>query len=227
MLKPKKKLTRREIKEDKLVTTWFKATEYLEQHVREALYILAGVVVVIVGIVLYNRSKVEAEESASVEFARAKTEYTNRNYAAAIDILKNVITNYSGTKSATVAIIYLANAYMQNKDYENAGKYYRQYLDDEGDDPILSVAAAAGVAATFDERGNYAEAAKLYEKAANDFEDSYRAPQLLMSAARCYKLTGQPEGVRRVGQNLLDKYPKSGLADEVKLLMAEAGEARS
>jgi TolA-binding protein len=227
MLTPKKKLTRREMKEDKLVTAWFKLYNYLEQHTREVLYAMAGIVIVIAAIFFYQRSKVEAEQDASVELARAKSEYTKQNYAAAIDILKNLVSNYSGTQSAGVATIYLANAYLHTQDYASAENYYRRYLDDEDNDPILSVTAAAGLAATHEERGNYAQAAKLYEEFARQYDDSYRAPQLLMSAGRCFRLAGQPEGVRRALQKLIDKYPKSGLVEEAKLMMAEAGEATS
>jgi TolA-binding protein len=100
-------------------------------------------------------------------------------------------------------------------------------LDDADDDPILSVSAANGLAATHEERGDFAKAAKLYEEAANKCAESYRAPQLLISAARCFKQAGQAEGARRALQKLLDKYPKSTHAEEAKLLMAESGQASS
>jgi TolA-binding protein len=124
-------------------------------------------------------------------------------------------------------MIYLANAYMHTKDHANAEKFYKKYLDDVDDDPILSVSAAYGLAATHEERGDYAKAATLYEEAANTYGESYRAPQLLISAARCFKQAGQVEGAWRALQKLLDKYPKSALAEEAKLLMAETGQASS
>jgi TolA-binding protein len=83
------------------------------------------------------------------------------------------------------------------------------------------------VAATQEERGEFAKAAKLYEEAANDYADSYRAPQLLMSAARSYKQANQAEAARRVLQKLIDKYPKSSLVEDAKMLMAETGQASS
>jgi TolA-binding protein len=227
MLKPKKKLTRREMKQDKLVTAWFKVYDYLERHTREIFYVIVGITVVAAAIFFLQRSKAQAEQDASAEFARAKSGYAKQSYAAAIDILKNVVSNYSGTKSAGLATIYLANAYMQTKDYANAETYYQKYLDDDDSDPILSMAAAAGLAATHEERGNYAQAAKFYEDAANEHDNSYKAPQLLMNAGRCFKLAGEPAGARRVLQKLIDKYQKSDLVDEAKLLLAEVGEASS
>lgn len=227
MLTPKKKLTRREMKQDKLVTTWFKVNDYLSQHLREVLMVIGGVVVIAGVIILFNYLKGKDEQEASEKFAQARTEYNQQNYTAAIPLLEKLLNDYGSSKSAGLATIYLANAYMQAKDYANAEKYYQKYLDDVDSDPILSVSAAFGLAASYEDRGDFAKAAKLYEETAQKYDDSYRAPQFLMSAARCYKQAGQAEGVRRTLQRLIDKYPKSALVEEAKLLMAETGQASS
>jgi TolA-binding protein len=227
MLTPKKKLSRREIKEDKLVTAWLKATNWLEQHLRELSMAVGGVVVVVGLIVLFNWMKARDEQNASEKLAQARAEYNKSNYAAAIDSLEKLVLKFGGTKSGNMATIYLANACMQTKNYVDAEKYFQKYLDDGEDDPILKVSAAAGVAAAQEERGEFAKAAKLYEEAANDYDESYRAPQLLLLAARSYKQANQTEAARRVLQKLIDKYPQSSLVEDAKMLMAETGQASS
>ncbi len=227
MLTPKKKLTRREMKQDKLVTTWFKLTDYLSEHSREVAMAVGGVVLVVGLFLLYNWMKTRDDLNASEKFVQARAEYNKQNYLAAIPLLEQLVNEYSGTQSAGIATIYLANAYMHTKDYANAEKFYKKYLDDVDDDPILSISAAYGLAATHEERGDYTKAAALYEQAASAHDESYRAPELLISAARCFKQAGQNEGTRRVLQKLLDKYPKSALAEEAKLLMAETGQTSS
>jgi len=227
MLTPKKQLSRREIKEDKLVTAWLKATNWLEQHLREVSMAVVGVVVVAGLFVLFNWMKARDEQNAAEKLAQARAEYNKSNYPAAIPVLEKLVSDFGGTKSGNMATIYLANAYMQTKDYVSAEKYYKKYLDDGEDDPILKISAAAGVAATLEERGEFAKAAKLYEDAANDYDESYRAPQLLLLAARSYKQANQAEAARRVLQKLIDKYPKSNLAEDAKMLMAETGQASS
>jgi len=227
MLTPKKQLSRREIKEDKLVTTWFKAINWLDQHLREVLMAVGGVVVVIGLIVLFNWMKSSDEQNAAEKLAQARVEYNKSNYTAAIPVLEKLVSDLGNTPSGGLATIYLANAYMQTKDYVNAEKYYKKYLDDGDDDPILQVSAAAGAAATQEERGEFAKAAKMYEDAANDFADSYRAPQLLLYAARSYKQANQLEAARRVLQKLIDKYPKATVLEDAKMLLAETGQASS
>jgi TolA-binding protein len=227
MLTPKKKLTKREIKQDKLVTTWFKVNDWLRQHSREVAMIAGGVALVIGLLIFFNWMKAGDEQEAAVKLAQARAEYNKSNYTAAIPILEKLVSEYGGASSSGMAMIYLANAYMHTKDYANAEKYYSKYLAEGDDDPILAVSAAFGAAATYEERGEFAKAATLYEKAANDHADSYRAPQLLMSAARCYKQANQAEPARRAWQRLIDKYPKSNLVEDAKLLLAETGQANS
>jgi TolA-binding protein len=227
MLTPKKKLSRREIKEDKLVTAWFKLSDWVVQHTREILMAVAGVAAVMALIFFFNWMKTRDEQNAAEKLVQARAEYNQSNYTAAIPILEKLVSEYGGTKSSGMATIYLANAYMQTRDYANAEKYYKKYLDDGDNDPILRVSAAFGVAATYEERGDFAKAAKLFDEAANDYDDSYRAPQLLMNAARCYKQANQVEPARRALQKLIEKYPKSNLVEDAKLLLAEAGQASS
>jgi len=227
MLTPKKKLTKREIKQDKLVTTWFKVNDWLRQHTREVVMIVGGVALVIGLLIFFNWMKTSDEQNAAEKLAQARAEYNKSNYTAAIPILEKLVSEYGGSQSTGMAMIYLANAYMHTKDYANAEKYYNKYLDDGDNDPILAISAAFGVAATYEERGEFAKAATLYDKAANEYDASYRAPQLLMSAARCYKQANQAEPARRALQKLIDKYPKSNLVEDAKLLLAETGQASS
>ncbi len=224
MLKPQKRFTRvekKQMKEDKLVTFWFKAIEWIDQYQQYVLGGLAAIIILIAGVFFYKNYKSGQEQHAAVQFANAKQLYDSQNYNAAVDTLVRLTNDYSGTASACVGTVYLANAFMFKKDYPVAERYYRTYLDDYDDDPILSAAAAAGIAATFDERGDFAKAAELYEQAAKKFSDSYRAPQLLMDAARCYRFAQKSEAALKALTELVEKYPKSKFVEEAKLLQAE------
>ncbi len=224
MLKPQKRLTRVEkkhMKEDKLVTFWFKAIEWIEQYQQYVLGGIIAVVLIIAGFYFYNNYKAGQEQHAAVMFANAKRLYDSQSYDAAVDTLVRMTNEYRGTPSAGVGTVYLANAFMFKKDYPVAERYYRAYLDDYDDDPILSAAASAGIAATFDERGDFAKAAELYEAAAKEFSESYRAPELLLSAARCYRFAQKGDAALQVLGKLVEKYPKSKFVEEAKLMQAE------
>jgi TolA-binding protein len=209
------------MKEDKLVTAWFKTIDYVEHNSKNFLFGLAAVMLLAGGGYYYKWHLQQEEQQASVLFATGKQAFDNQNFDAAIDSLGKLTNKYSGTASASVGTVYLANAFMQKKDYATAERYYRMYLDDYNDDDILSIAAAAGVAASFEERGEHARAAELYEKAAREYDTSYRAPDLLLDAARSHRAAQNLDAARRVLGTLLEKYPDSRVSEEAKLLQAE------
>ncbi len=221
MLKAKKKITRKEIKQDKFVTYYFKALELYRTRQKEITYGLLAVVVLIAFGFYYVSSKRAAEQKAAVELARAKAAYADENYDVAIDVLTQLTNNFSSTKSAAVGTIYLARAFLAKKDYDQAEAYFQKYLDDYGDDPILSLAAYEGIAVTYDERGDYARAAELYEKAAQKFPDSFKAPELLLAAGRCYKAADKKEDARRVLKKVVEKYADSQSVNDAKMYLAE------
>jgi TolA-binding protein len=223
MLTPKKKLTRHQVKEDKLVTMYFKANDYLNKHTREITYAVIGIVGVLALSFYLVREKRMAEENASVELAKAKMEYIRRDYTKTVDILKKLIENYGGTRSAGMGTIYLAQSYLRLQDHPNAEAAFKSYLDDYNDDNILSGAAAAGIAATYDERKDYPKAAELYEKAANDYSDSMFAPTWLMDAARCYAQAGNKQSAQQVVKKIIETYPKTTILDDAKSYLAELG----
>lgn len=221
MLKAKKKLTKREIKQDKLVTTYLKVRDFYDVHQRTLTYAFVGVLAVLMlGIFMY-RSKQAAEQKSSVEFARGKAAFESGDYDAAIDILESLAEDFSGTKSAGMGILYLGKAYLQKGNFEQAEHDFREYLEDYSDDPILEIAAATGIAVSYDERGDYANAAIFYEKAAMDHKDSFKAPELLLSAARCFRLAEKPEEARRVLKKIVDAYPESQSVTEAKMYLSE------
>ena len=221
MLKAKKRLTRREIKEDKLVTTYFQALDFYEAHKREFLYAAVALVAIIAFAFYYSNSKKAAEQTASVEFAKGKAAYDNGNYDAAIGILEALTADFDGTRGAASGTIVLAKCYMSKGQYKEAEQTFKKYLDDYGDDPIFSLAATAGIAASYEAQGDYGKAAQAYERAAKKYSDSFKAPEFLLSAARCYKKVNQPQDAKRVLNELIETYPKSQVVSDAKLLLGE------
>lgn len=221
MLKAKKRLTRREIKQDKLVTTYFKTLDFLSKFKREFTYGLVALIAVgALGFFVVN-SKRSAEKKAAVEFARGKAAFDNGDFAAAIDVFTALTADFSGTKSAGWGNIYLGKANLKMNNFEAAEKYFRTYLDDYDADPLLSLAAATGIAASYDQRGDYAKAAQFYENAAKTYKASFKAPELLISAARCYRLSGQKDDARRVLQMVIADYPESQSVSDAKMYLSE------
>ena len=70
MLKPKKKITKKEIKEDRLVTTYFEATTWYQTNKKIVNGVLTGMVVLAIVIVAYANNVSSNSQKATMTMAR-------------------------------------------------------------------------------------------------------------------------------------------------------------
>lgn len=221
MLKARKRITKRQIKEDKFVTFYFKAVDFIKQNMNKLTMGLVAALVIITLVMLFLKSKRMAELNASVQLAKANSELARGQLQQTIDILLNMSDNYSGTHSASKGVYLLAYAYFQKGEYDNSITYFKKYLDDYGDDPILTSAAYSGLGACFEQQGKLLDAAQSYKKGATKFVDHFNAPQQLMDAARCYALENRTADAKNCYETVIDKYPKSDLKNDAELFLAK------
>lgn len=221
MLKPRKRITKKQIKEDPLVTTYFKSIDFIKEHSQK---ITTGVIVllsVVVLLVFLMRSKRAAEFDASEQLAKANVELSQNKSQEAIDILLNMIDNYSGTNSAAKGVYLLAKAYYEKGEYDKSLLHFEKYLDDYGDDKILASAAFSGIASCYEQLGKYLDAAQYYKKGAEKFPEHFGAAQQLIDAGRCFSLANQKAQAKECYQLILDNYSKNSLKSDAELYLAK------
>ena len=219
MLRPRKHITRREIKEDTLVTVYFKVRKFIQKHSRYLNIGLLAIPVIVIVAVLMVRSKRNAEFNAAEQLSVAEQSYQTADYSTSIDALAQIINGYPGTRAAGEAAFYLGNVYFLTEDYNQAEKYYQLYINDYTDHDLYSVSSMAGIAACYENQGRFIDAALQYEKAANRYDDLFYVPFYLKDTARCYALAGENEKAKRVYQTVLDQYPESNLQEEIEFIL--------
>ncbi len=222
MLKPRKKITKKQLKEDKLVTFYFQAQEWLEQNGKVLLMAVGAVVLVAAGVAYYSFAQIKAEKTASVDLARATRTLEAQDYTNAISQLSPIVDSYGSTTSGKMARLYLANAFFQTKEYANARKHYAKFAGSFKGDDYFRAAALGGVAACLEQEKNLGEAAKTYLKAADSYK-SVLAPAMLLNAGRCYNQAGNAAEARKALTRLLDEYPKATEKDDAQMLLSMLG----
>ena len=203
MLTPKKKLAKKEIKQDTLLTTYVKTTGFYYENKKYVNYAIVGLLVLAGALVVINNNRRANNEKAGAELSRVISVMDAApadpgTLRAAIDGkpeqglmgLKAIVENYGGTEAGELANYYLAGAYYRIGDYANALEHYDDY---SAGDRLLDAGARAGEAACHEALRHYSEAADLYEDAARMNPDGVTAPEYLNSAARCYAAAGQRE----------------------------------
>ena len=220
MLKPRKRLTKKQLKEDKLITFYNKAQELFEEYSKYVIGGTVALVMIFVVVFLYSNSQKAAEKEASVKLAQATSAYERSDFQSATSLLSNLVEENGNTRSGKLGRLYLANSLFQTQDYTGAEENYKKFASSfKGDEHILS-AAAAGVAACYEERKEYEKAAKEYERVANKYSDSIFAPRYLLRAARCYQLAEKPNLAKDAYVKLIDEYPESQEKENAILMTA-------
>jgi len=227
MLKPRKRITKKEIKQDKLVTIYFKVNDWLEANSKYVIVATISLVIIIAGIFLFISQQRSKEEKASANLAVSVRLLESGQYRDAIDKLNVLVDEFGSTKSGKLGRFYLANAHFELEEYGLAEEQFRKFLSKSVNDPLLISSALSGHAASLEQMGKYIGAAELYEKAARKYPKECLVSEELFNAARCYILAGEKQTAVAVLQKIIKDYPKSEEAEKAKVHLASLAQENS
>lgn len=218
MLKAKKKLSKKELKQDQFVLATLQAKSFVETHSRTITYALVGVLALLVLGYFYFQSKANAETAASTLLTKAQLELQTGQRENAVNIYQEIIDQYDGTDAAAQANFHLGRMYWEDNNLTLAKQYFQAYLDEASDDNILTQAALAGLADCYFAEKNFSEAAKLYERAARIEPDFPQADAYLYSAAQAYREAGNTAKARALAQKLIDESDDPQIKNRAEIL---------
>lgn len=231
MLTPKKKLSKREIKEDGLLTAYAQTEAYYYNNKKMINYVLLGLAAVVIAVVIFVNNRKAGNEKAQLEFAKVFAIYDQGStdkaqYTAAINGkpeqgiigLKAIVENYGSTEAGEVARFYLANACLATGQTDEALKHYEDF---SGSDPLLKASAIAGAGACYEAKKEYPKAASQFEKAASVLATGPNAAEYLNSAARCYGMAGEKEKAVALLKQLKKDFPQSPYAREADRFISQ------
>ncbi|MCX6639083.1 MAG: tetratricopeptide repeat protein [bacterium] len=223
-LKPVKRITKKELKEDKFVTTFFKAQKYLQDNQATILKIVGGVLLLAVITVFWISSKSRAEDQASYELGIAELKMQQSTPIVAAEELSKIAEKYRGTSSGDHALVLTAQLKLQAGQVDEALKAYEDYLKHGSKNKYLYPAALDGKAACLESKSKFEEAAQLYLKAAASEKNLFAAPQYHLDAARCYKALDQNDKAVAQYKLVISEYPKTAFAEDAQKKLKELGE---
>ena len=226
MLKAQKKIPKREMKQDPLITWYFEAQQWFESRKKLLSYIGLAVVAVIAGGWIYMNNRTQAEQNASAALGKVMRYYDLGQYELAINGipqenirgLQSIVDEYDGTASAEQSQFYLANAYYNLRQYDKA---LEQFAGADLDDAMFVASVRAGQGACYEALGQYAEAGSSFEEASNISSDELLTPEYLYDAGRNFIKSGDRTRAESLLTKLKKDHPMSVYAREVDKLLAE------
>ena len=129
MLKPSRKILRKEIKKDPLLESLEKIENGFEENRRTIINILIFFVVIIVigSIYVNNQNHIELESSSA--FGTALVAYSNSDYDNAKFQFESISSNYEGTESEILSKYYLGRIAYEQENFTEAKLLLNDFLD--------------------------------------------------------------------------------------------------
>jgi tetratricopeptide (TPR) repeat protein len=221
MLQKKKKLSKKEIKEDKLITYFYSAENFFTKYKNKLLPYAGVVLIAVVAVYFYLNQRAENNEKAGIELSRIMSIFNQGSYLEAIEGkqgtniigLKRLVDEYDGTENGETAKIYLANCYSYLGNYDEAIKFYEDY---SGNIDYFKSAAFAGRAGYYASRNEYEKAADLYLEASKLSEINSQNPDYLLNAGIYYMKAGNNEEAKILFKRIKEDYTSSLANREVE-----------
>ena len=226
MLTKQKKLSRKEIKEDKLVEIYYKSQSFYEEN-KSKVFLYGGVLVaVIVAVYFYMNYRSGQNEEAGMHLAKVMDIYDTGSFLEAIEGkqgsnligLKKIVQDYGSTENGETAKIFLANSYANLGRLDEALKYYEDY---NGNIDIYQSAALAGQAGILSFRNKFAEAADLYLKASRVSKTDILNPDYMYEAAINFIQAGDKEEAKSLLETIKNDYKTSTVSSKVDRYLSQ------
>lgn len=220
MLTKKKRITKKEIKKDKLVTKYYQVMNYYKEYQAKFLIGLAAIALVIIAVFLYSNKKSNDNLAAAAQLSKIMPIYESGSFQEAVDGkpnanvvgLQKIVENFGGTEQGEIAKIYLANSYVVLNKLEEA---YQLYDDYSGSNPLLKATSLAGKASYFETKKEYEKAVDLYKDAARVSLSNPSTPDYLLRAGINLLRIGRRDEAKSIFEEIKKDFTSSMAAQEI------------
>jgi predicted negative regulator of RcsB-dependent stress response len=215
-----KRMSKRQMKEDRLVSTTFRATEYVKQN-QTPFIIGISALVFIFAVFMYLRWNSEKNRNdASTLLSQAEILAAMGQMDQYQSELMRLSDNYASAPAGKIATLRLANNYFDGKQYDKAETYFDKILSRYSGDKMLAAGASAGKAGCREMKSDFSSAAKFFKQAADNSSET-GAPGYLLKAGEDFAKAGDKKSAKDVLDQIGIKYSNSLEAQTAKRTLAE------
>lgn len=217
--------------EEALENAQTQTENFFEKHSKMVITTIVIVFALAAAIFGYKQVVVEPRMAKAQEMlymAQYNFEQQNTDFSLALNGNENtpgfaeVAEKYGNTPAGNLANLYAAACALRLGDMAQAEQFIGNYSDVKGSTGEIINAMAAGIKGEIAvENGDYAKAASLFEKAANQSDNNFTTPMYLRKAALAYRELGQEEKANECLKNIKENYPSSYDARDAEKLLTE------
>jgi tetratricopeptide (TPR) repeat protein len=217
------KISRKELKQpDEFQTIFETARLFFELHITEVLLGAAGLLVIVAIVLSFFYYEARLARAASDRFDHALSELQGGKYDAAEKDLSSLAADEPHRAVGRLANLYLANAYLAQKEPAKARDTLLHYLA-EDDTSLFRDAALDDLAIAYEELGDYKQAEDAYRQASKIEGPEQARAELGM--ARMLQKQGKRDEAIAVYRDFLAVHPFAPERTLVMETLAQLGMA--
>jgi len=209
MLKPRKRLVKAKLKEDKLVTRTAQVQAFVHENSSMITYVLLAVVALVAIGFAIGLSRASAERKATFVNMQARDAYGRGDLDETLTQANIILEDYPGTRSAATAMMLTGRVHEQRGEIPEAIEAFRKLIDKYDRNEYLSFAAYYSLGSIYYGQEEYQEAARWFSDCAARFPKHFNTPYSLLEAGRAYKKSRKYDQAKSVLRKILTDYPKS------------------
>lgn len=211
--------------------------QWVEKNQKAIFGVIAGLLVVVLGYLAYNKFVVEPNEiEAAEEIAQAQDDFntalTTTNTTVKDSLYNLALTGsngkyglleiadkYGSTKSGNLAKYYAGMSYLETNDYQQAINFLQDF---KADDAMVAPLAQGAIGDAFSQLNQTEEAIGYYEKAIRLSTNDYTTPRFLFKAGVAAIELQQYDKAEQFLARIKDEFGDSDYASQADLYLGKA-----
>ena len=225
-----KKISRKELLKgtDEFLSFSSRAIVFFKEHSTLFSYIGVGIVVLIciyLGINTYMKYINKKGQTAYNEayYALAKTqnsETAKQDLKEPVELFEKVTKKYGLSKASRLALTELAHLKYREKKYDEAISLYEEFLAEVRDNNPYESMTQLALAACYEEKGDFETAIEILTQIKTN-PDLFFVEQAMLSLARVYRLSNQPQKSQEILKEFVEKFDSSPFLAQAKAQLEE------
>lgn len=187
--------------------------QFFEKNLNTVIYSVAGLIVVILAILAFQKYNVEPkEQEAQEEMFGAQNYFAKDSFNLAVNGdgsvygFLDIIDEYGSTPAGNLASYYTGISFLHLGEYEEAISYLKDF---DTDDLLLSPIKNAAIGDAYVELDEYKEAISYYQKALAENSNELTTPSIKIKLGLAYEAEGNNEKAMTEYIELKDQFPAS------------------
>lgn len=220
--------SKRQLKEpDEFISIMERAILFSKENTKYLFLVFAIISAVAVAYaVFFIKSGIDNEKAVKLEYDASRyhfgsgREKTGQDLKKAIEIYQKIVTDYKKSSTAPIANYYLGNAHMELKEYDDAIKAYRGFVERYPDRRDLIPLVYQRLAYAHLAKGDNQNALESFNRAAN-LELARNRDQSLFESGRILEVIGQKDEALKKYEEIVKDFPLSVYSAESQVKIKE------